>query len=490
MDRLTTLDAEFLHIDDGVGHMHIAALCIFENPAPSLEELSALIASKLHLIPRYRQRVRRVPLDLGRPVWVDDPDFHLDYHLRRTALPEPGGDEELTTLVGRLASQPLDPQRPLWEIWLVEGLADGRWALVCKVHHCMVDGIAGMGLLTVLLDIGADTVISEPEPWTPRNEPAGPALVLDAWMGLGGDLASWASDIPHRVAHPLETLRGFSQLLGGVLGFVRNLTTTPKLSIEGEIGSHRRWAHSTASIADVKTIRTAFGGTINDVVLTAVTGGYRALLVEHGEDPDCAQVRAMIPASVRADDEEGANRVSMMLYELPVRLADPVERLRAVQHDMSELKSSHMVEAGAAIFDLGDFFPPAVIGMATRLAVRTEHSHPQQVVNTVVTNIPGPQFPIYCLGRKMLATYPYVGISYGVRITTAVLSYDGRLNFGVTGDYDTATDISVIADATAAGITELRSRALTPTKAPPKAKTNAPKADQTARARRGRGRQA
>lgn len=461
MDRLSLLDAEFLHVEDGISHMHIAGISVFEGPAPTADDLVELLAAKLHLIPRYRQRVRFVPLELGRPVWVDDPYFNLAYHVRHTCLPAPGDDEQLCRLMARLMSQPLDRNRPLWESWLVEGLPDGRWALISKVHHCMVDGISGVDLLSVLLDLERDVALPEAPPWTPAPEPSNAALVLDAWSGLAADTVDLARRLPPLVTDPAATLRSLGETGQGLVRFGRRLSSTPPLSIEGTIGPHRAWAHSSASIADVRTIRSAFGGTLNDVVLAAVSFGYRELLRSRGEDADHAVVRTLVPVSVRSDDGHGVpdNRVSAILYELPVHLDDPVERLRAVHEQMDELKASHMAEAGEAVTALGNLAPPMVVGTITRMGSRLMHQLPQRSVNTVTTNVPGPQFPLYCLGREMLAYLPYVPISHGVRIGTAILSYNGSLAFGVTGDFDTAPDVAVLADAIPVGFAQLVERA-------------------------------
>jgi diacylglycerol O-acyltransferase len=472
MDRLRTLDAEFLHLEDGVAHMHIAGACVFANPPPSYDEVSRLIAGKLHLIPRYRQCVRPLPFELGRPVWVDDPHFDLGYHLRHTALPAPGDDATFCRLMGRLMSLPLDRARPLWETWLVEGLEDECFALVFKVHHCMVDGIAGVELLRVLLDPSPDTPLGTPVPWAPAPPPHPAVEVLDAWGGLVTDAATDACGIARSIAHPARAVRSAAQAARGVARFVGELGPTTPRSIEGTIGPHRAWAHSSASLDDVRTIRAAFGGTVNDVVLAAVSGGYRDLLLSRGEDADRAVIRSLVPVSTRHDDAGGVpdNRVSALLYELPVGVADPVERLGLVHEQMTELKGSHMVEAGETVLTLGDLAPPMVVGPATRFAMRALHRLPQRSVNTVTTNVPGPQFPLYCLGREMLEYRPYVPISHGVRVSTAILSYNGRLSFGITGDAETAPDVAVLATGTADCITQLRERALART-ATPRART-------------------
>jgi WS/DGAT/MGAT family acyltransferase len=462
MDRLSMLDAEFLHLEDGIAHMHIAGACVFDDPAPSLDEVAALVASKLHLIPRYRKRVRTPPFELGRPVWVDDPHFDLGYHLRHTALPTPGRDSTFCLLMGRLMSLPLDRARPLWETWLVEGLEGGRWALVFKVHHCMVDGIAGVELLGVLLDIQRDAPLEAPRPWAPRPEPRGALEVLDAWIGLVTDAAATGVGVVRSVVHPAAAARTSVAAAQGLMRFLGDLAPTTPRSIEGAIGPHRAWAHSSASLDDVRRIRAAFGGTVNDVVLAAVSGGYRDLLLSRGDDVDAAVVRSLVPVSTRHEDAHGIadNRVSAMLYDLPVGVADPVERLGVVQSQMNELKGSHRVEAGEAVTELGDLAPPMLIGSLSRFAVRTLHHVTQRSVNTVTTNVPGPQFPLYCLGRELIEYRPYVPIFHGVRVSTAILSYHGNLYFGVTGDYETAPDVEILASGASRHIDQLCERAI------------------------------
>lgn len=466
MDRLSALDAEFLHLEDGIAHMHVAGVSVFDGPVPAVDELERLLTAKLHLIPRYRQRVHFAPLALGRPVWQDDPHFNLAYHVRHTALPPPGDDADLCRLMARLMSQPLDRNRPLWESWMVEGLPRGRWAVISKIHHCMVDGISGVELLTVLLSTERDESLPAPEPWKPAPEASGPAIVWDAWRGLAGDLISAARQVPAALRDPLRAARSAERTGEGAFRLGRHLTTTPPLSIEGTIGPNRTWAHSSVNIDDIRVVRHAFGGTFNDVVLAAVAGGYRKLLLRRGDDADHAVLRSLVPVSVRAQDARGipGNRVSAFLYELPVHLADPVERLRAVRAGMSELKGSHMDEAGEAATTLGNLAPPMVIGFVSRLGSRVMQRLPQRSVNTVTTNVPGPQFPLYCLGREMLEHYPYVPLSHGVRVGTAILSYNGRVAFGVTGDFDTAPDVGVLARAIRSGIKELKKVATRPSR--------------------------
>jgi WS/DGAT/MGAT family acyltransferase len=465
MDRMNALDAEFLHLEDGITNMHIAALAVFEGPPPPYEELVGLVERRLPLLVRYRQHVRSVPFELGRPVWVDDPHFELGYHVRHTALPSPGGEAELRRLMGRLMSQPLDRNRPLWDLWVVEGLEAGRWALISKVHHCMVDGVAGVDLMTVLLETeregGGEGPAPALESWRPEPEPSGPALVLDAWTGLVADLADRLGKVPGALRDPMGALRNVRDTGSGLISFGRHLGPNPPLSIEGPIGPHRVWAESEVSIDDIRTVRKAFGGTLNDVVLAAVAGGYREVLDRHGDEPDRAVVRTLVPVSVRRDDGRGTpdNRVSAILFELPVHLGDPLERLTDVHATMDELKGSHMADAGEVVTNVAALAPPMLLGTGSRVAARLAHRLPQRSVNTVTTNVPGPQFPLYACGRELLSYYPFVPISQGVRIGTAILSYNGKIAFGVTGDFDTGKDVDVLAATIADGIADLRDRA-------------------------------
>ncbi|MCP4435603.1 MAG: wax ester/triacylglycerol synthase family O-acyltransferase [Actinomycetia bacterium] len=454
---MSTMDAEFLHLEDSVSHMHIAGICTFSDPPPAYDELEAMVASKLHEIPRYRQRVRNVPFELGRPVWVDDPHFSLRYHLRHTALPPPGDEEQLNRLMGRLMSQPLDRSRPLWEAWLVEGLSDDRWALIFKLHHCMVDGVAGVALLEALLDLEADARPGEPEPWTPQPEPAAPALVLDAWAGAAQTAVGWIESIVGAARDPFAGLRRVGELGAGLLHMGEHLSSTPESSLEGPIGPHRRWTHSTVPLERIKDVGHTLGGTVNDVVLTAITLGYRDLLVAHGDDPRDVVVRSLVPVSVRDEAGEGVldNRVSALLLELPVDDDEPLELFAEVRRRMGDLKGSHMAEFGAAFQEAGDLAPPAVIASLTRLGTLSQHRLTQRSVTTVTTNVPGPQFPLYCLGREMLEYMPFVPIMHGARVGTAILSYNGRVCFGLTGDYDSTPKLDVLADGIVRGIDRL-----------------------------------
>ena len=457
-DRLSPLDSSFLAIEDGVSHMHIASIGIFEGPAPRYQDLVAMVAGKLHLVPRYRQVIDRVPGDLGRPVWVDDPHFNIEYHVRHTALPEPGGEEELRKLVGRVMSQQLDRSKPLWEIWMVDGLEGGRWAMASKTHHCMVDGVSGTELLSVIMDVTPEVHPPEPVAWDPqpRQGPLGLTLgaLADMAMSPYEQLRAARSTlrVPRSaVSQALAVGRGMSAMLGMV-------RPTPASSLNGPIGPHRNWCWASTTVEDVRAVRKEHGGTFNDVVLACITAGFRELLVSRGESADRV-VRTMVPVSVRARDSSGvavgdgrlANKVSAMFAELPVFEADPVARLRLVSDQMAGLKDSHEAVAGEALTSLSGFAPPMLLALGGRIATKGS----QRNLNTVTTNVPGPQLPLYVLGRRMLQAFPFVPLGAQMRVTVAIFSYDGQVNYGVTGDYDAAPDVDVLCRGIEQGLVDL-----------------------------------
>ena len=451
MDRMNPLDASFLAIEDGKNPMHIGSVATFEGPPPTYGDVVRMVASKLPLVPRYRQKVRMVPFQLGRPVWVDDPNFQILYHIRHTAVPSPGNADQLRNIAGRIFAQNLDRAKPLWEMWIVEGLKDGKWALISKVHHAMVDGVSGADLLQVILD--TDPAVTEPiiEDWDPAREPSSLAVLADATID--------------RLMEPVDALRGLpalarSPLPGGMsvgdvgrsLRAYGSILFGKNVDLNGPIGPHRRWSWAKSSLADIKTIRSVLPGTVNDVVLAVITRGFRDLLQSRGADLEGRVVRTLVPVSVRSAAEKGVhnNRVSGMFPGLPVGIADPVERLREIQRQMDGLKESKMAVAGDSLINLGGFAPPMLLALGTRLASRM----PQRTLNTITTNVPGPQIPLYIQGRQMIEAYPYVPIQGNVRIAIAIFSYLGGMNFGVTGDYDTTADIDVLTRGIEAGMQE------------------------------------
>ncbi|MCW2644587.1 MAG: Acyltransferase [Pseudonocardiales bacterium] len=459
MDRMSSLDAGFWHLESPHASMHIASVSVFAGPAPSHADLVQLFRHKLHLVPRYRQKMRTVPLGLARPGWVDDAHFDLSYHVRCTALPAPGTAEQLRRLVGRLMSQHLDPDRPLWETWLVEGLEDRQWALVSKVHHSMVDGIAGMDVLSTILDTSADPILPPVATWAPQPEPGLVALAGAALLDAGATPVRLVRGLGSATRRPQRTARLLATGLRGLIGYARAVRPTAATSLTGSIGRSRRYRWFGIEIADVARVREALGGSLNDVVLAIVTRGFRELLLHRAEEPVPQAVRCLVPVSVRKSDEHGRcdNRVSALLVDLPVEFADPVAGYGAVVTRMRELKSSDEAAAGELITELADQVPPAVLAATLRAAFRV----PQRTLTTVATNVPGPRQPLYVLGHRMLAIYPYVPIADQLRIGVAVTSYDGRLFFGVTCDRDSVPDVDVLTAAIEDGLAELLKAAVT-----------------------------
>lgn len=466
MERLTPLSAAFLQAEDEdpTTTLAIASTAVFEGPAPSQDELLEHLAGRIPLVPRYRQRVRRVPFDLGAPVWVDDPDTDLGWHVRRTALPAPGGPAELHRLMARIMSQRMDRTRPLWEYWVVEGLADGRWALVQKVHHCVVDGVSGTELYQVLFDPDPEPRPPTEDTWEPHRPPGTVALtgraVRDLAMlpvqGLGA-AASLLRSPGNLAMRAVQTVRGSVSLAGALL------PVRPS-SLTGRTGRQRRFTSTVVSLPDVRAIRKVHGVTVNDVALAAITGGFRTLLLERGEVPDSHAVRTLVPVSVRPPGEERVqdNQVSLMLPFLPVDVADPVERLLTVRQRITEAATSGEPVAGNSLTSVAVYEPFLPIALGVRLAFRI----PQRQLVTVTTNVPGPRVPVYALGRRCVRIIPYVPIADRLRIGVAIFSYCDELAFGVTGDYDTAPDVEVFARGVSDAVAELK--ATVPPKAKPK----------------------
>jgi WS/DGAT/MGAT family acyltransferase len=434
--------------------MHVGSIGIFEG-GPffddagtfRLDDLRAAIAARIHLAPRLRKRLLRVPLNQGRPVWVDDEAFDLAYHVRHTALPKPGDETQLKALMARIQAQLLDRSRPLWEAWFVEGLEGGRVAFILKTHHAMVDGIATVDLATVLLDLERHPEPITPQPWQPARPPNAVKLLADS--------------VVERVTQPAEIVRSLRAAARGPNRVVRNLMGTvraveefghvvPRLPWNVPIGAHRRFETVRVSLDDAKHIRRAFDVTINDVVLAITAGGLRHYLVERGEHLEGLGLRVLVPVSVRDDDQHDlGNRVSAVIARLAVDEADPVARLRKVQDEMAHLKGSGEVVGTKALLDLTGWFPPNLFALAARLVPQ------QRLVNLVVTNVPGPQLPLYSMGAQMLEAFPYVGIIDNMALVVAVLSYNGQLGFGLTGDRDAVSDLLVLAEGIEKSLAEL-----------------------------------
>ena len=396
MEMMSPLDALFLDVEDAVTHMHIGSVGIFEGPAPGPGEVQSAVAARLPQVPRYRQKVRFVPLALGRPAWVDDPHFNLEYHVRRTALPAPGGDEELRNLVGRVMSQQLDRAKPLWEMWVAEGLDDGRWAVISKVHHCMVDGVSGTDLMTVILSKERDATAAVDDGWAPAPEPNSAALVTYALAQRAASPLEGLRTVLSAVRGPRRVARQTVDVARGFANLRTLLSRNPSSTLNGPIGPHRRWDWARARLVDIKQIRALHGGTINDVVLAAITGGFRELLLSRGETVEGRVLRTLVPVSVRADDAPGSydNKVSAMFAELPVGLEDPVERVHSLHEQMQHLKQSGQAVAAERLTALGGFAPAMLLALGARVATRL----PQAALTPSPPTSPAPSTP--CTSRS------------------------------------------------------------------------------------------
>jgi len=455
---MSPMDASFLHIEGPNNPMHIGGVSIFEGPPPPFERLEEMVAGKLELVPRYRQKVRFIPFGLGRPVWVEDPHFILAYHLRHTALPAPGSAEVLRRTAARIFAQHLDRGKPLWEIWMIEGLSENRWALLSKVHHCMVDGVSATDLMAVMFD---ESPAPAPERTRqPPPEPSGAELVVRTLSRQAVSPTEQLRILRATARRPRAALAGARDLVRGITSAAGLLRPPGRSSLTGPVGPHRTWSCARVDLSDVKAVRAALGGTVNDVVLTLAAGGLRKLLEARGEDVAGRTIRALVPVSVRRPGERGVynNRVSAMFAKLPVGEADPAARLQAVSLQMAGLKQSKQAVAGDVLTSLSGFAPPMLLALGGRLAARS----PTLGVQTGVTNVPGPQKPLQTLGRRLLESFPFVPLIGNVRISIAIFSYDGRLYFGVTGDYDSSSDIDILTTEVTDSMAHLRELAAPP----------------------------
>jgi WS/DGAT/MGAT family acyltransferase len=453
-DRLSAVDASFLHQEGPAAHMHIGGVSIVEGPPPPYEEFLDTLRGRLHLVPRYRQKLATPPMETGRPLWIDDASFNLEYHVRQTALPSPGSERQLMGLVARIMSQQLDRSKPLWEMWLIEGLEGGRFALISKSHHSLIDGISGVDLGTVLFDMTPEPQeIAHPEEeWRPEPEPTGTGLVAAGALALARAGVGTATRAIGALTRPRQTIAAAQEVAEGLGELVwAGLNPAPATPLNVEIGPHRRFVGVRNDLADFKTIKDAFGGTVNDVVLTVVSGSLREWLRARGVRTEGLELRALVPVSIRGKHEHGqlGNRIAVMRGPLPVYIEDPLARLRAVRQAMGELKESKQAVGAKAISDVQDFAPPTILAQASRVNFST------RLFNLIVTNVPGPQFPLYVHGREMQDVFPVAFLPSHHALAIAIMSYNGRINFGLLGDYDALSDIGRIADGIEASLEEL-----------------------------------
>jgi diacylglycerol O-acyltransferase len=453
LDRLSAIDASFLAGEKEASHMHVGGVMIFEGPPPGREDTLEHIASRLHRVPRYRQKLAVPRFELGRPLWVDDPSFNLEYHVRQTALPAPGDLDQLRKLTARIFSQRLDRSKPLWECWFVQGLEDDRFAVINKTHHALVDGISGVDLATVLFDLSPiPPERAEVPEWTPNPEPSQAQLIAEFVKGLARRPVELGEAAVDAALHPDTTLgrvREAAQGLGEVVW--AGMNPAPETPLNVPIGAHRRIVWVQTELEQFKAIKNSLGGTVNDVVLAVVSGALARWLRTRGVQTEGLELHAQVPVSIRSDDEHHrlGNRIAVMRAPLPVYARDPVERLRIVRESMQGLKESKQALAAQVIAGLEDFAPPTILSMASRMNWST------RLFNMIVTNVPGPQVPIYLLGRELQELVPVAFLPDNYALTIAAMSYNGKLDFSLLGDYDAMPDIEEVGEYVEEALAEL-----------------------------------
>jgi len=449
-ERLSALDASFLELEDENLHMQVGGVMIFDAGPLSrdgggidIERIRGTIASRLHLVPRFRQRLAYIPWE-HLPIWVDDERFRLDYHVRHASLPRPGDGRQLKRLVGRIMSQPLDRTRPLWEMWLIEGLDGDRFALLSKCHHCMIDGVSAADVMSLILRPTPDTAIAPPRPWVPRSHPSEARLVLDELQRRATQATTVWQSVRDAMSQPEKAARRLGASLAGVLeAVVPALSRVSDTPINVKVGSHRRFDWLDMDLRDLKTVTDGLGGTVNDVVLATTSGALRAFFEQHGLAADGLEIRAMVPVTVRTDEERGhlGNRLTEIVVPIPVHLADPVARLRAIQRTTADLKRSRHALGAQVLTTVSEWTLPTLLVQVVRFASRTG------ACNLVVTNVPGPQVPLYLCGAPMRSVYPVVPLFENMGVAVGLFSYNGGLYWGVNGDWEGMTDLHEFVEA-------------------------------------------
>lgn len=453
LDQLSGIDAGFLHQENDAALMHIGGLAICEGPPPQLADVLDSVRLRIHLVPRYRQRLQYPPREAGRPYWVDDENFDIEDHIRHTALPSPGSQEELMKLAARIFSQRLDRGRPLWELWVVEGLEDDRWAIISKTHHALIDGISGVDLATVLCTLDPE-MPEEPKlgPWSPKPTPGTSQLVGRSLQNTARDLIAGATGALRAVQQPEEAARKVRDVARGVGSLAwASLAPAPSSPLNHLAGPHRRYRGVQTDLTDLRLIKNTFGGSINDVVVTVVTSALRKWLVSRGVRTEGLELRALVPVSVRGDAQRGefGNKLAIMQGPLPVYVDDALDRYLIVRQAMDDLKASGQALGAEVLAGVQNLAPPTLLAQASRLQFSTHF------FNLLVTNVPGPQLPLYMVGRKLLDIYPIAFLPKGHGLAVAVFSYNGHLDFGLLADFDTIPDIDVISSGITESVEEL-----------------------------------
>lgn len=460
MQRLTGLDATFLYLETPSSHMHVAGLMLLDPTSVEggidLDKVKEVYGARLHLAPPFRRRLAEVPFGLHHPLWIEDPDFDIDYHIRATALPSPGTKEQLSTLVGRLSAIPLDRRRPLWEVWVIEGMEDGNVAVLSKVHHAAIDGASGNEMTVALLDLTPEIAQHEPEEeWVPDRVPSDVELLSYAASSLARQ--------PVRVAKALGKTAGAAMAVRRRNRAEPNLTpppspfSAPRTSFNTAITPRRSFAFTTVSLPTVKAVKNAAGATVNDVVLALCAGALRRYLDQQGEEVDGPLV-AMVPVSVRSDDEKDAlgNRVTSMFASLATDIDDPISRLKVIHECMAEVKEQQKAIGADTLGDWAEFAAPALAGTAARLYSRTRMADRHRpLFNVTISNVPGPPFPLYSIGARMVANFPVGPIMDGGGLNMTVMSYLDQLDFGLQACPDVLPDIWSVAEGLHVALDEL-----------------------------------
>jgi diacylglycerol O-acyltransferase len=449
-ERISAQDRSFLHFEDATTHMHLGGLVLFEagplttpDGGIDIDRVRRQIAGRIHLVPRYRQRLAWIPV-FNQAVWIDDDHFTLSYHVRHTALPRPGDDAQLKMLTARILSQQLDRGKPLWELWVIEGLANDRFALIIKTHHAIADGISAFDLFTALVSPTPDDVIEEPRPWTPRPAPSGARLLAD---GLARQASTPVTMAQRLIAS--ATTRASMRALVDLAGAGASLP--PPTPLNKPISAHRNFDWLNLDLTEVKAVKSRLGGTVNDVALASVAGGLHHFLQERACDVRELALRVVVPVSVRTEDERGqaSNRASGWLLDLPVHESDPRRRFASVAAETSKRKAMRQELGPEVLGRVAEFAVPGVLGLGVRLLSRL---HPY---NLIVTNVPGPQVPLYLLGAKLLTGYPQVPLFENQGLGIALFSYCGSLGFGFNADREVMPDLDLFVAAVRLGFTEL-----------------------------------
>ena len=443
--RLSPQDATFLDLESPSQHMHIAATIVFRSGplrtasgGIDIERIRSYIDSRLHLLPRYRQRLARIPIE-RHPVWVDDPHFNLPYHVRHTGVPRPGDLRQLKRLSGRILSHQLDRQRPLWELWVVEGLEGGEhFAIVQKVHHCMIDGISAVDLMAVLMSPTSEKDFEPGPPWEPQENPRGLELIGAEIARRLGATFDATGEAPRMLRQPRSWLGKLEERItavGAALGAgLRSASDTP---LNQPIGPHRRFDWIEMDLDSVKGVKNRLGGTVNDVVLATVAGALRRFLELRRVGVDDLAIRANVPVSLRTRDERGTlgNRIALLMMDLPVNEQDPLVRLEQVRENMGRLKNSKQAMGAEVLSAVSEWTSATLLSLAVRVSVRG------RPYNLVVTNVPGPQVPLYLLGAEMQTCYPVVNLLPNQALGVALFSYAGKLFWGIVADWDLVPDL-------------------------------------------------